>query len=146
MVAIWLSAPDSVSLHPGYHRGHQQGGDVMGRVLDSLVRALFDPDGLKAVFEHARNMVVATIIIAAGFETVKYSDAIDATWLTNPVFTGYIVAAIGCSLAILNFADGLRKLATLRRHFTLQAALIVAYVFMSLRMVQLIVFLRTHSC
>jgi hypothetical protein len=42
--------------------------------------------------------------------------------------------------------DGLRRLAKLRWHFVLQAALSFAYLFFSLRLVQLIIFFRTHTC
>ncbi|MGF6607019.1 hypothetical protein OKW45_001919 [Paraburkholderia sp. WSM4175] len=38
---------------------------------DSISQALFDRGGLKAVFDHARKLVVATIIVAAGFETAN---------------------------------------------------------------------------
>jgi hypothetical protein len=113
---------------------------------NTVWRALFHEDGLKAIFEHARNLVVATIIIAAGFETVKRFDAIDMPGLSNPLFAGYVVAGVGCLLVALNFIDGLRKLAKLRWHFVLQAALTVAYMFFSLRMVQLIILFRTHTC
>jgi hypothetical protein len=87
---------------------------------DSVSQALFDRGGLKAVFDHARKLVVATIIVAAGFETVRRFDTIDLLSVLNPLFASYVVAGTGCALIALNFMDGLRKLATLRRHLALQ--------------------------
>ena len=113
---------------------------------NTVTGALFDQDGLKAIFEHARNLVVATIIVAAGFETVKRFDSIDMLGLTNPLFAGYIVTGVGCLLIALNFIDGLRKLAKLRWHYVLQTALSLAYMFFSLRLVQLIIIFRTQTC
>jgi hypothetical protein len=115
-------------------------------VLVSVSQALFDRGGLKAVFDHARNLVVATIIVAAGFETMRRFDSIDLLGLHNPLFAGYVVAGTGCALIALNFMDGLRQLARLRWHFALQIALSDAYLFFSLRLVQLIIFFRTHTC
>jgi hypothetical protein len=115
----------------------------MGNASDSVVHAFFDRGGLGAIFDHARNMVVATIIVAAGLETAK---RVDATGLLNPLFAGYVVAGAGCALIALNFIDGLRKLGKLRWHFLLQTALSIAYLVISFRIVQLIIYLRTHSC
>ncbi|MFM0498392.1 hypothetical protein [Paraburkholderia caledonica] len=115
-------------------------------VPQSVSQALFERGGLKDVFEHARNLVVATIIVAAGFETVRRFDTIDLLGMHNPLFAGYFVSGAGCTLLALNFLDGLRRLAKLRWHFVLQAALSFAYLFFSLRLVQLIIFLRTKIC
>ncbi|MFL9998944.1 hypothetical protein PQR34_46880 [Paraburkholderia sediminicola] len=111
-----------------------------------VAQALFDRGGLSAAFEHARNLLVATFIVAAGFETVSHFDTIDLPGLHNPLFAGYVVAGTGCLLIVLNFIDGLRKLAKLRWHVALQAALSIAYLLFSLRVVQLIVLFRSHTC
>jgi hypothetical protein len=111
-----------------------------------VAQALFDRGGLNAAFEHARNLVVGTFIVAAGFETVSHVDTIDLRGLYSPLFAGYVVAGTGCVLIVLNFIDGLRKLAKLRWHFGLQTALSIAYLLFSLRLVQLIVLFRSHTC
>jgi hypothetical protein len=118
----------------------------MRTVSTFVMRTLFDQGGLKAAFEHIRNLVIATVLVAAGFETVRRFDTVDLPFLSNPLFAGYVVAGIGCLLVGLNFLDGLRKLAKLRWHFALQAALSIGYLFFSLRIVQLILYFKTHSC
>lgn len=118
----------------------------MRTVSTYFMQALFDRGGLKAAFEHIRNLVIATILIAAGFETVKRFDTVDLPGLSNPLLAGYVVAGTGCILVTLNFLDGLRKMARLRWHYALQAALSIGYLFFSFRIVQLIIYFRTHSC
>lgn len=112
----------------------------------SIVNALFDRGGVKAIFDHARNAVVATIIVAAGLDTAKRIDVVGLVGLLNPLVAGYFVAGTGGLLVILNFVDGLRKLARFRRHVYLQIAFFAAYLFVSVRVVQLIIFMRTHLC
>lgn len=116
----------------------------MERGPASFFRTLFERDGLKQVFEHTRNMVVSTIIVTAGMEAVNNVGNIDMVGVMTPVITGYFVAGVGAVLILLNLADGLRRLSTLRWHFAFQAALTIAYVVFSLRMVQLIIYFRTH--
>jgi hypothetical protein len=114
--------------------------------VKGVVQALFDRGGLSATFEHARNFMVATFIVAAGFETVRHFDTIDLPGLHNPLFAGYVVAGTGCLLVALNFIDGLRKLTRLRWHFALQTALGIAYLLFSWRIIQLMVLFRSHTC
>ena len=113
---------------------------------DSVVSALFDRGGARAIFDHARNTVVATIIVAAGLESMQRLNAAKIFVLLNPLFVGYVVAGAGFALIALNFIDGLRKLARLRWHVLLQALLSTAYVFVSFRIIQLVILLRTGSC
>lgn len=114
--------------------------------LDAATQALFERGGIRHIFDHARNAVVATIIVAAGMDTAKRDDAASLLGLANPSTLSYIVIAIGLLLITLNFLDGFRKLKKLRWHIALQVALGVAYVFFSIRIIQVIVFFRTHSC
>ncbi|CAD6537926.1 hypothetical protein ACFQ3P_37490 [Paraburkholderia sabiae] len=118
----------------------------MRAFTQSVTQALFDRGGLKAAFEHVRNLVIATVLVAAGFETIKRFDVIDFPGLSNPRFAGYVVAGIGCALIVLNLLAGLRQLSRLRWHFALQTALTIIYMVFSLRMVQLIILFRTNSC
>jgi hypothetical protein len=101
---------------------------------------------LRDIFDHARNAVVATVVVAAGLEATKRVDAIDLMGLFAPLSAAYVVAGVGCALIVLYFIDGLRKLAKLRWHIVLQIALGIAYLFVSLRIVQLVIFIRTHPC
>jgi hypothetical protein len=113
---------------------------------NEVALALFDRGGLRAIFDHARNVVVATIIVAAGIETTKRFDHTVFVDLLNPSLVGYAVAVAGVVLILLNFVDGLRKLARLRWPRMLQMALGIAYFLVSFRIVQLIIWVRTQAC
>ncbi len=89
---------------------------------------------------------MATIIIAAGLDTAKRIDVVGLVGLLNPLVAGYFVAGAGGLLVILNFVDGLRRLARFRGHVYLQIAFFVVYLFVSVRVVQLVIFMRTHTC
>ncbi|MET3654855.1 hypothetical protein [Dyella japonica] len=118
----------------------------MGATSNSVVQALFDRGGLKEMFDHARNAVVATIIVAAGLETADHVQPSLLVGMLNPLALGYVVAGVGCALIVLNFMDGLRKLTALRWRFAWQIALCIAYLFVSFRIVQVIVWSKTHAC
>lgn len=104
--------------------------------------ALFDRGGLKLIFEHARNLVVATLIIAAGLEAShgsrKIALAIDAFIIGN------LVALVGLALLVLNFLDGLRLLTRLHAPRLLQWLLALTYVVFSWRVAQLVLMFRSH--
>lgn len=117
----------------------------MTRTLKSAASTLFDRGGLAAMFEHVRNVIVASFIVVAGLEAERRSDSLHVLRLFAPVLTGYVVAAIGFALLVLNFVDGLRKLQRLRWHFVFQCVLVVAYGFFSLRAAQLIILFRSHD-
>lgn len=119
----------------------------MNSRFDSATHVLFERGGVRAIFDHVRNLLVATIVVAAGLDTAKRSDADAALHsFVNPVLISYVVVSLGILLIAANFFDGLQKLKRFRWHVLLQFALGLAYLFISVRMVQVIVFFRTHGC
>lgn len=112
----------------------------LARALHALAVKLFDDGVLRLVFEHARNVAIASVITAAGLQFVRQG----ATAIfTPPGFAGYVVSAIGISLLLLNFIDGLWRLAKLRSHLVWQIALAAAYVFLAWRLAQLVLLFKT---
>lgn len=111
-----------------------------------VTRAFFDRGGLTAAFDHVKNLVVATLLVAAGSEAVRHVDTIALPGSHNALFAGYVVAGAGFVLIVLNLIDGWRRLSKLRWHFALQAALSIAYLLFSVRLVQLIILFRSHTC
>ncbi len=104
---------------------------------------LFERGVLQQVFENARNLAVASLITAAGLEVVRSSPGeLD---LANPTIVGYFVTAIGAGLLLLNLSDGLWRLGKLKSHLTLQLLLCAAYVFITLRVAQLVLSLKATS-
>ena len=107
-----------------------------------LTRELFEEQGLDTLFTHARNVITCTVIIAAGvFATHHPLQApTPATWTIH--FAGYAVAAVGVVLLLLNLFDGLRSLARRRHPTLLRLAMVLAYVGLSVRLVQVFMLFR----
>jgi hypothetical protein len=115
--------------------------------LNSATQVLFERGGARAIFDHFRNLLVATLVVTAGLDTAKRSDADAALHLfVNPVLLSCVVVFLGIVLIAVNFFDGLQKLRRFRWHVLLQFAMGLAYLVMSVRMVQIVVFFRTHGC
>ncbi|MDK1491615.1 hypothetical protein QN219_16350 [Sinorhizobium sp. 7-81] len=108
----------------------------------NLKQALLDRRGLEEIFRHVRNLVVATLVIAAGLHAVEHPDIIDAKGLLSIPVAGYFVFSTGIALFFLNFADGLHRLGKIKRHVALQLLLVAVYVLVTVRVAQLILALR----
>jgi hypothetical protein len=107
-----------------------------------LATELFDERGLDTVFAHARNVVTATVIVAAGTCATHYrgNGALPGAWSIH--FAGYVVAAVGVLLLLLNLLSGLRSLARRRHPRLLRALTILLYVGLTVRLAQVLVFVR----
>lgn len=107
-----------------------------------LADELFENEGLGTVFAHARNVLTATLIIAAGLYAITHAGK---TWLPGMFavhVAGYAVAGMGGVLLLLNLADGLRRLSQRRHHLALRLLAIAVYLLLSLRLTQVIVYFR----
>jgi hypothetical protein len=107
-----------------------------------LNKRLLEEDGIEAIFAHIRNLVVATVVIAAGASAIRQGSNREVFGVLNLALTGFTVEAIGFALVALNFIDGLRKLTRLGSSLVLRIALVGLYVLISMRLIQLIVLLR----
>jgi hypothetical protein len=103
----------------------------------SLHRITFEQGGLEAVFNHVRNLVISTLIIAAGVHATVHGPTLSTLAIFQIESSGYGVAAIGLVLAILNLLDGLHKLARTKTPNLLRVLLIIFYLFFSVRVAQL---------
>jgi len=105
----------------------------------NVAHELFDEDGVSAVFQHARNVLSGTIIVAAGLYAAHH---VGTSALPGLHVAGYVVATIGAVLLLLNLCDGLRRLSRRRHHMALRVATIVLYIALSVRLTQVIVYFR----
>jgi hypothetical protein len=108
----------------------------------TLGRELFEEQGLAAVFTHARNVITGTVIVAAGMFAAHrpLHDAEPATWTVH--LAGYVVATLGVLLLLLNLCDGLHSLSRRRHPLLLRGAMVLIYVGLSVRLVQVFVLFR----
>lgn len=104
---------------------------------------LLDQVGLKDLFDHVRNLLMATVIIAAGAHVIKQAVTIELPGVLYDEFAGYVVLAIGALLAVLNALNGLHQLNKQHWHMGIRIAVIVLYVVATVRLIQFVVVFRT---
>ena len=108
----------------------------------SFQRIAFEQAGLEAVFNHVRNLVISTLIIAAGVHAIVHWPSMPALAVFGLESSGYGVAASGLILAILNLLDGFHKLARTKTPIALRVVVIILYLFFSVRVTQLMFLFR----
>lgn len=99
-------------------------------------------DTTKEVFGHIEKMIVGTLIISAGAHVSINEPSIALFGYLRHGFIGLGVEIIGGALLILNFLDGLYKLARLDWHIAAQVLMSLFYIAMSVRLIQLILAFR----
>ena len=96
----------------------------------------------KEMFGHVEKMIVATLIVSAGAHISSNEPAIVLFGYLRHSLIGSGVELFGVILLVLNFLDGLHKLAKLDWHVAYQVAMSLCYVVLSVRLVQLILAFR----
>ena len=103
---------------------------------------LFEHEGLAILFQHARNLLTSAMVIAAGLYAMHHLRSSQLPGMGTVRFAGYVVAALGVLLLLLNLAEGLRRLAQRRHAAPLRWVAILVYIALSLRLTQVIVYFR----
>jgi hypothetical protein len=96
----------------------------------------------KEMFSHVEKMIVATLIISAGAHVSSNEPAIVLFGYLRHGLIGRGVELFGVVLLVLNFLDGLYKLAKLDWHAAYQVAMALCYFALSVRLIQLILAFR----
>jgi hypothetical protein len=114
----------------------------MRNILHPLKTMLFDEGGVEEIFSHIRNLLIATVVIAAGSYAIRQASDVEIFGVLNLEIAGIGVGAIGFILVGLNLIDGLFKLSKIGSSFALRIVLVGLCRFFSMRLVQFIVLLR----
>jgi hypothetical protein len=114
----------------------------MRNILLSAKTMLFDEGGIEEIFTHVRNLLISTVIIAAGSYAIRQAPDVEIFGVSNLETAGIGVGSIGFILFWLNLIDGLFKLNRIGSPFALRIALVGLYLFFSMRLVQFVVLLR----
>jgi hypothetical protein len=96
----------------------------------------------KGMFEHVEKMIIATLIISAGEHVSSNEPAIVLFGYLRHSLVGRGVELFGVILLVLNFIDGLYKLAKLDWHVAYQIVMTFCYIALSIRLIQLILAFR----
>ena len=90
----------------------------------------------KEVFDHIRNYLVCALILAIGTSEIKQHSSL-LFGLMPGKYSGVAVVAFSFALIALNLYDGIRKLSRSRYHRALTICLVILYIFLSVRVVEM---------
>jgi hypothetical protein len=96
----------------------------------------------KEIFDHVEKMIIGTLIISAGAHVSSNEPAIVLFGYLRHGLVGRGVMLFGVILLVLNFLDGLCKLARLDWHVAYQIVMTFCYIALSVRLIQLILAFR----
>jgi hypothetical protein len=96
----------------------------------------------KEIFSHVEKMIIGTLIISAGAHVSSNEPAIVLFGYLRHGLVGRGVELFGVFLLILNFLDGLYKLARMNWHAAYQVVMTLCYFVLSVRLIQLILAFR----
>jgi hypothetical protein len=96
----------------------------------------------KEIFSHVEKLIVGTLIVSAGAHVSSNEPAIVLFGYLRHGLVGRGVELFGVALLLLNFLDGLYKLAKLNWHAAYQIVMAFCYIALSARLVQLILAFR----
>src|SRR6187551_1749058 len=96
----------------------------------------------KELFSHVEKLVIGTLIVSAGAHVSSTEPAIVLFGYLRHGLIGRGVMLFGVILLLLNFVDGLYKLARLNWHIAYQIVMSVLYIALSVRLIQLILAFR----
>ena len=90
----------------------------------------------KEIFDHIRNYLMCALILALGTSEIKYHSS-PLFVIISSQYSGIGVVGFSFILIALNLYDGIRKLSRSRYHFAFTVCLIMLYVILSLRVVEM---------
>src|SRR2546421_12476668 len=92
----------------------------------------------REIFSHVEKMIIGTLIVSAGAHVSSSEPAIVLFGYLRHGLIGRGVMLFGVILLLLNFVDGLYKLARLNWHIAYQTLMASLYVALSVRRIQAI--------
>lgn len=98
----------------------------------------------KEMFGYVEKMIIGTLIVSAGAHVSSNEPAIVLFGYLRHGLVGRGVMLFGVILLVLNFFDGLYKLARLDWHIAYQVVMTVCYIALSVRLIQLILAFRAE--
>ena len=96
----------------------------------------------KEIVSHVEKIIIGTLIISAGAHVSSNEPAIQLFGYLRHSLVGRGVMLVGIIILLLNFIDGLYKLAKVNWHVAWQIVMSVFYIALSVRMIQLILAFR----
>src|SRR3954453_7889509 len=119
-------------------------GDPMGEIRARWLTFYADrvEPASKEIFSHVEKMIIGTLIVSAGAHVSSSEPWIELFGYLRHGLIGRGVMLFGVILLLLNFLDGLYKLARLNWHIAYQILMTILYFALSVRLIQLILAFR----
>jgi hypothetical protein len=96
----------------------------------------------KGLVSHIEKIIIGTLVVSAGAHVSSNAPSIQLFGYLRHSLIGRGVMLIGIIILLLNFIDGLFRLAKLNWHVAWQILMSVFYIALSVRMIQLILAFR----
>src|SRR5689334_21870625 len=96
----------------------------------------------RELVSHIEKLIIGTLIVSAGGHVSSDEPTIQLFGYLRHSLVGRGVMLIGVVILVLNFIDGLYKLAKVNRHLAWQIVMSFFYIAVSIRLIQLILAFR----
>jgi len=96
----------------------------------------------KEIVSHIEKLIIGTLIVSAGAHVSSEEPAIQLFGYLRHSLVGRGVMLVGVVVLLLNFIDGLTKLAKVNWHVVWQIVMSLFYIAVSIRLIQLILAFR----
>lgn len=100
-----------------------------------LINSFIDSGKMKALFEHVKNLVIFSLLLALGTNDLQQQKS-DIFGFFPSHYLGIGVVTLASILILLNLYDGIRKLSKLEHHKLLTLFIILLYIFLTIRVVE----------
>ena len=98
---------------------------------------MLDQDINTKIFDNFKNMVLCALLFAAGASALREDRHLFMSFMASSV-AGWSLIIICGALMLLNMSDGIRRLSKLQYHLAWQSLIIIIYVIVSERVVELV--------
>jgi hypothetical protein len=100
------------------------------------LNSVLDKGMSKELFDHIRNFLICAFLLAIGTSELKHHES-QFFGLVPGEYSGIGVIVFSLILIALNLYDGIRKLSNLKHHLLATIGLVMLYVFLSIRVVEM---------
>ena len=105
------------------------------KAIESINDAL-DSGASKQILDHVRNFMIGAFILAIGTSEFRQQDN-QFFELIPPGYAGLGVIIFATILILFNLYDGIRRISKSKYHISLTLGLVVLYLFLSVRVVEM---------
>lgn len=90
----------------------------------------------KAIFDHLRNLLICTFILAIGTTEIREQSSTIFTFFDSQ-YSGTGVIGVSILLMMLNVYDGIRKISNSKYHVVLSIGLVMLYLYLTVRVIEM---------